>query len=541
MKRLNSLEYLKLNKLQAFWYNIRLFFSQIPGWLKSFALKVWALFLGLGRFLTNQVKDIGYTFIKGNWAVKLSFLVFGLGNLYYGQILRGLLFLLFEVVFLVYMFLPQGGIHWISKAQFFQVGNTIGTVAPVTGVEYIEVELIPGSGIMTSIPSEYTIFGDDSVRVLFYALLSVFFVIAFLYTWRLQVKQCRICMDIKAKGKKLKSGKEDLKSLLDDQFHKTLLALPLLGIMLFTVLPIIYMIIIAFTNYGDYGGQFNDGYARLIKWVGWTHFENFFNGTTDLGAAFGDILIWTITWAFFATFTNYFLGMMVALLINKKGIKIKKFWRTVLVMTIAIPQFVSLLYVRNLFNQGGYIGNLFIINGWLPEALTSANLWSLWAHPITAKVLLVILNIWVGIPYVMLMATGILMNIPADLYESSRVDGANAVQQFTKITLPYMLFVTGPYLLTSFVGNLNNFNIIYFLSGGGPTYTTADGFTGAGGVSVGHTDLLVTWLYRMTMGSAKVEYYSASLIGILVFVVVAVLSLIVYNIIPSTKNEEDFA
>ena len=535
MERLNDLQYLKLNKLQAFWYNIRLFISSIPRVLKKFLLKVWSLFLGFGGFLTGQVKDIGYTFVKGNWAVKLSFIIFGFGNLYYGQALRGLLFLVFEIVFIVYMLLPQGGgLYWIKKCNFFQTGNTVGDVGPTKGYHTI---IYNGK----EFKQEYIIFGDDSVRVLFYALLSVIFIVAFIYTWRLQVKQCRICMDIKAKGKKIKSNKEDLKSLLDDQFHKTLLALPLVGILLFTVLPIIYMIIIAFTNYGDYQGNFYDGYAKLFQWVGFTHFENFFTGTTDLGAAFGDILIWTITWAFFATFTNYFLGMMVALLINKKGIKVKKFWRTVLVMTIAIPQFVSLLYVRNLFNQGGYIGNFLIINNLLPEALTSANLWSLWSHPLTSKILLVIINIWVGIPYVMLMATGILMNIPADLYESSRVDGANSVQQFTKITLPYMLFVTGPYLLTSFVGNLNNFNIIYFLSGGGPTYTTADGFTGAGGVSVGHTDLLVTWLYRMTMGSAKVEYYSASVIGIMVFLVVAVLSLIVYNIIPSTKNEEDYA
>ena len=537
MKRLNDLEYLKLNKFQLVWYNIQLFFCKIPEWLKKFALTVWATFLNCGRFLTEQVKDIGYTFIKGNWAVKLSFLVFGFGNLYYGQILRGLLFLLFEVVFLVYMFLPQGGgFFWIEKCNFFQIGATVGTVEQSKGYQDVYV---PSLGI--TIQQEYKIPGDDSVRVLFYGLLSVIFIIAFLYTWRLQVKQCRICMDIRAKGKKLKSGKDDLKSLLDDQFHKTLLALPLVGILLFTVLPIIYMILIAFTNYGDYKGVLYDGAAKLFKWVGLEHFINFFNGTTDLGMAFGDILIWTITWAFLATFTNYFLGMLVALLINKKGIKIKKFWRTVLVMTIAIPQFVSLLYVRNLFNQGGYIGNFLIINNLLPEALTAAKLWSLWSHPLTSKILLVVINIWVGIPYVMLMATGILMNIPADLYESSRVDGANAYQQFTRITLPYMLFVTGPYLLTSFVGNLNNFNIIHFLSGGGPTYTTADGYTGAGGVSVGHTDLLVTWLYRMTMGSAKVEYFSASVIGIMVFVVVALLSLVVYNIIPSTKNEEDYA
>ena len=537
MKRLNDLEYLKLNKIQLIWYNVQLFFCKIPEWLKKLVFTAWNLFLNCGRFLTDQIKDIGYTFFKGNWAVKLSFLVFGLGNLYYGQILRGLLFLFFEIVFFVYFFLPEGGgLYWIEKCQFFRVGDTVGTVQQTTGVKDVYV---PSLG--QTIEQSYKIPGDDSVRVLFYGLLSVVFVLAFIYTWRLQVKQCRINMDIRASGKKAKSGKDDLRSLLDDQFHKTLLALPLVGILLFTVLPIIYMILIAFTNYGDYQGALYDGAAKLFKWVGLEHFESFLSGSSNLGVAFGDILVWTLTWAFFATFTNYFLGMMVALLINKKGIKIKKFWRTVLVMTIAIPQFVSLLYVRNLFNQGGYIGNFLIINNLLPEALTSANLWSLWSHPLTSKILLVVINIWVGIPYVMLMATGILMNIPADLYESSRVDGANSVQQFFKITLPYMLFVTGPYLLTSFVGNLNNFNIIYFLSGGGPTYTTMDGYTGAGGVSVGHTDLLVTWLYRMTMGSAKAEYYSASLIGIMVFLVVAVLSLIVYNIIPSTKNEEDYA
>jgi arabinogalactan oligomer/maltooligosaccharide transport system permease protein len=137
----------------------------------------------------------------------------------------------------------------------------------------------------------------------------------------------------------------------------------------------------------------------------------------------------------------------------------------------------------------------------------------------------------------MLMATGILMNIPADLYESARVDGASGVQQFTKITLPYMLFVTGPYLLTSFVGNLNNFNVIYLLSGGGPANLEIGN---AGGVSVGHTDLLITWLYKMTLNSPESQYYMASVIGILVFLVSAILSLIVYNVIPSTKNEEDF-
>ena len=129
-------------------------------------------------------------------------------------------------------------------------------------------------------------------------------------------------------------------------------------------------------------------------------------------------------WSFFATFTNYFLGMFVAILINKKGIGLKKFWRTALVMTIAIPQFVSLLYVAKLFDSSGIIGELLGKIPAINNFLRSNNYISLWDSPTVARILVIVINIWVGIPYVMLQATGILMNIPADLYESSRVDMA---------------------------------------------------------------------------------------------------------------------
>ena len=128
--------------------------------------------------------------------------------------------------------------------------------------------------------------------------------------------------------------------------------------------------------------------------------------------------------------------------------------------------------------------------------------------------------------------------IPADLYESSKIDGANTFQQYTKITLPYMLFVTGPYLLTNFIGNINNFNVIYLLTTNGGT--VSDPKLQVGGISASPVDLLVTWLFNITM-NAEQQYKLASVIGIMIFVVVAVLSLIVYNVMPSTKNEEDYA
>ena len=247
--------------------------------------------------------------------------------------------------------------------------------------------------------------------------------------------------------------------------------------------------------------------------------------TPSFSSTFKQVLFWTLIWSFFATFLNYFLGMMVAIMINKKGIKFKKLWRTILVMTIAIPQFISLLYVSKMFAADGLINGMLQNLGLIKEPLP------FWTDPSWARVTIIGINIWIGIPYLMLIATGILMNIPADLYESARIDGANAFQTYRKITLPYMLFVTGPYLLTSFTGNINNFNVIFLLSQGKPLSLDLAG-------NAGSTDLLITWLYKMTVNDGN--YKLAAVIGILVFIVCAVINLIVYNLIPSVKNEEDF-
>jgi arabinogalactan oligomer/maltooligosaccharide transport system permease protein len=148
-----------------------------------------------------------------------------------------------------------------------------------------------------------------------------------------------------------------------------------------------------------------------------------------------------------------------------------------------------------------------------------------------ARITIIVVNIWIGIPYMMLIATGLLMNIPEDLYESARIDGASPWQMFKSITLPYMLFVTGPFLLTQFTGNLNNFGVIYLLSGGGPGTMSYAG-------NAGTTDLLVTWLYKMTVNDSN--YKMAAVIGIMVFIVTAIFALGVYGLLPSVKDEEGF-
>ncbi len=513
MKRYSDLEYLRLSKWDRFVYKLQCFFVAIPQKLWQFILSIGRFFKKAGLGIAKEFTDIWLTFKNGDWKTKSSYLVMGFGSIARGQILRGILFLLFEIVFIVYMVLPQGGIYWLSKLD--NLGDS--AIQKITEVAY-------GQTVEKTIP------GDNSFRILLYGVLTIFFIIAFIYTWRLNIKQNKIAEDIIKSGKPLRSGKDDLHSLVDDQFHKTLLALPLTGILIFTVMPIVFMVLVAFTNYDAE----HDGANNLFTWVGMTNFNTMFNWTSggkSYSAAFGEILTWTLIWAFFATFTNYFLGMLVAMMINKKGISLKKLWRTVLVMTIAIPQFISLLYVSKMFAKNGLINLSLIDLGWIQPGHELP----FWEDPTWARITVILINIWIGIPYLMLIATGILMNIPQDLYESARIDGANPVQQFTKITLPYMLFITGPYLLTSFTGNMNNFNVIYLLTGGGPTHAAIS----TGGAAVGHTDLLITWLFKITMEGGN-KYYMASVVGILVFLVVAVISLVVYGLLPSIKNEEDF-
>lgn len=454
--------------------------------------KVGKFFSGVGC----DLKEIGLTFTQGDWKTKVSYLIMGFGPIMRRQFLRGVAFLAAEALFILY--LVKFG--W----KYLQDIGTLGTVARV----------INDDGTIS--------YNDNSFLILLYGLLTIIVIGIFIFVWRMNVRENRNEEKLLAAGKPLGTAKKDLYSLLDSQFDKTLLALPVLGIFVFTVLPIIFMICIAFTDY-DANHQ---PPANLFTWVGLENFKNLFSfGTTGLGSTFLTVLSWTLIWAFFATFLTYFCGMGVAILINKKGIKFKKLWRTILVMTIAVPQFVSLLYVYKMFANDGLVNSYLMKWGWISSRIP------FWSDPMLAKIMIIVINLWIGIPYTMLITTGLLMNIPEDLYESAKIDGASGFQMFRSITLPYMLFVTGPFLLTQFTGNLNNFNVIYLLTQGGPQSMKLSN-------KAGYTDLLVTWLYKMTVDDTN--YRMAAVLGIMIFVVTAVISLVVYNMLPSVRDEEGF-
>ena len=440
---------------------------------------------------------------KGGPIIWLSCLIMGLGNILAGQVVKGLLFLAIEVAVIVYMVLPTGGIHWLS-------------LLPSLGDRLTEEIWNDAKGVY-----EYVI-GDNSQQILLYAVATMAIVVFFAVIWSSSVRSGWKAQSLKKAGKHVPTIMDDIKGLFDENIHKLLMTPPFLTLTIFTIIPLVYMMLMAFTNYSQV-----DSHLILFDWVGMKNFAAIFDSTSTLGKQFWDVLKWTLVWAFFATFLNFFLGTFMAIIIDRPTTRCKGLWRTILSITIAVPQFVSLLIIRTMFQDNGAVNTVLQNLGFLDKAahetlpfMTDAT----WA-----RVLLIVVNLWVGIPYTVMQVTGILKNIPQDQYEAARIDGANVAQQFIYITLPYMIFVMTPYLITQFTGNINNFNIIYLLTGGGPTYV---------GDSAGQTDLLVTWLYKLSVD--KQQYNLGAVIGIFTFVVLSIVALVTYRSSGSYKNEEGF-
>ena len=447
--------------------------------------------------MENRQINVRNAIRYGDLYTKLSAMVMGLGMIVRKQIVKGIAILLCEIAFLFYMI--NTGIASLS-------------LMPSLGDRVQEKVWNEAKQIY-----EYTA-GDNSQQILLAGVVTLFVIAAIITLWILQMRHAYKLQKMSEEGKHIPSMKEDIRALFDKNLHITLMSLPCLGILIFNIVPLVYMISMAFTTYSKEGEH-----LVLFDWDGLNQFGRVLNMNGNIGRQFWHVLGWTVVWAIFATFLNYILGMILAMIINRKDTKGKAFWRFCFVLSIAVPQFVTLMIMNIMLQPSGAVNVLLKNLGWISSPLP------FWTNATWARITIIVINLWVGIPYTMLQVTGILQNIPAELYEAAKMDGAGPVKIFFRITLPYMLFVTTPYLIASFVGNINNFNVIYLLSGGGPTYV---------GDTAGQTDLLVTWLYKLTIDQ---QYYNlGAVIGIMTFVILTVITLITYRNSSSYKNEEAF-
>lgn len=364
-------------------------------------------------------------------------------------------------------------------------------------------------------------YSGDRRQPLVYGILTIVLTIFFFFTYiKAQSDNVKNENNL-VNNKEILSFKGEFESLKHNKAYIIMLFIPIVGAVMFTIIPLIFMISLAFTDY-NIAKQIG---INTFKWTGFNSFRLLFDGGSNF-KAFTNVFSWTMIWSFFATITCYFGGLFLALLLAKKLLRYKKLWRSLFVITIAVPQFVSLRVMYAMFHNYGPINTLLVNIG--------LNRVEFWSNVHIARFLIILVNMWVGIPFFMLIISGLLLNIPKDNYEAAEIDGASKWQIFRKITFPYVLFATTPLLITQFVHNMNNFNVIWLLTGGGPMGQ------GTGGVA-GGTDIFITWLYKLTMYNLNVaEYDIGAAIGIIMFIISAVISLVIFRKTNAYKQEEEF-
>lgn len=387
----------------------------------------------------------------------------GLGQLYNRQWIKGIIFLVFAGAFgFVFADLLNIGLWGIV---------TLGTEVP----------------------------RDNSVFLLAQGILAIIvllFGIAFYY---MNIRDAYRTGEMRDQNMSLYSLKEQYKNIVQ-QGYPYLISGPALFLLIFSVIfPILFSFSLAFTNYNLY----NSPPANLINWVGLNTFIQIF--TVDIWrSTFFDVLSWTIIWTLLATTLQVSVGIFLAVLVNQKELKFKKLIRTVLVLPWAVPGFVTILIFAGLFNETFGVINTELLSffGISPIPWLTNAMWT--------RVALIGIQGWLGFPYVFIVTTGVLQSIPEDLYEAAIIDGASAFQKFKNITLPLIFIAMSPIIITQYTFNFNNFNIIYLFNGGGPAVS---------GSNAGGTDILVSWIYSLTMTSSQYALAAALTILLSIFVI----------------------
>ena len=432
---------------------------------------------------------------------------------------------------------------------------TLGSV-PQTSLVRQEVLgfLLPNDGSKALNATFMEIHGHNSTQLLLEGIITsiAMFYLALIFIWNILDAYKT---SIKTSLTKQRQGeKKYFKDLYENFFEYIVLMPALLLVSFISVMPIFFGLAVAFTNFAAIPGNTHIPPGQLIDWVGFENFKTVFNLTTgssiDFAGQFWSVFSWTLIWAVAATFTCFFGGFIQAVILSNKRVVFRKFWRSVLILPWAVPALISQMIFRVMFNDIGFVNNtlkdigvvkffrelsIFGFDGFIgPSHIEAMDMnafqrffymgedtfqWlSNAANPWFVRVFIIILNVWLGFPFFMALMSGVMTSIDKSLYEAASIDGATGYQQFKFITMPLVLFATSPLLVMTFSGNFNNFGVIYFITGGGP---------GGGDVTTayaGSTDILISWIYKLTTDTSIRWYNMASVFSILIFIIIGSLS-----------------
>ena len=401
-----------------------------------------------------------------------SILFMGLSHiLHFKQYLKGVLYALVEIVFL--FSLPD-----IVRILYGMI--TLGESNP-------------------NIP---VMFRDHSMFMLIDGVIVLAIVLIFVCIYVMSVKGALTLHGEFSTGN---SSKGSIKELFNKSFPLFALTPSILLVVFFVIVPLVFAALVAFTNYS---APFNLPPANTVDWVGFDNFRALFGGEVMWATALSRVALWTFIWGLLATATCYFGGMIMAVVMHDNNLKILRIYRAIFILPYAVPAVISMMVWRNLLN-----GTFGAVNRTLMAlGIISSNIpWltDQWMVRFTV----VLINLWAGFPYFMLLTMGAMTAISKDTFEAATIDGANKFGLFRYITFPLVTYQTMPLIIMSFAHNINNFGAIFFLTGGQPVVadTTISGATGA--------DILITWIYRLT--AERMLYHYASVLAIMIFVVMA--------------------
>lgn len=359
---------------------------------------------------------------------------------------------------------------------------------------------------------------DDSRVFLSNGILSLIFTIFFFSFYILNIQDAYKDAKRIQLGWKVPNIREGFRNAYDTGFPYLLVGPGLALLMFVVVFPILFMVFLAFTNYNLY----NAPPRNILEWVGFENFTDLFM-ISEWRNTFVSVLSWTLIWTFVATSLQIALAMFLAVLTNDPRLKFKKLIRTVFILPWAVPAFVTTIIFSAIFNDNFGAINLQII-----EPLFNTKIPWL-QDPTWTKIALIMIQVWLGFPFVYALFTGVLQGVSSDWYEAADIDGANRWQKFRNITFPHLMFATAPLLIMQYSFNFNNFNIIYLFNQGGPAVR---------GQTAGGTDILISWIYGLTF--VNQQFNMAAAISIILGLLVATFAFLQFRRSRSFKEEGTF-
>ena len=383
-----------------------------------------------------------------------------------------------------------------------------------------------GAGELSKLVTLGTVRGqDNSLFILIRGAFHLIITVVYFLFYALNIKDAGTVAKRINNGIAVPKTLKDMVHAIYENGFPYLLIIPSYIAMTFAIIfPVLVTLMIAFTNY-DFK---HTAPTTLLDWIGFQNFTNMWTLST-FRSAFTSVLGWTLIWALAASTLQIVLGILTAIVANQPFVKGKRIFGVIFLLPWAVPAFITILTFSNMFNDSvGAINAQVIplfakIFPFLDGVLVP---WK--TDPTWTKIALIMMQGWLGFPYIYVLTLGILQSIPNDLYEAAYIDGANGWQKFRNITFPMILAVAAPTLISQYTFNFNNFSIIYLFNDGGP---------GSVGGNAGSTDILISWIYKLTTNSSP-QYSMAAAVTLIISVIVISISMVAFKKLHAFDMED---